>query len=122
MRYLFPVLLSLSVSLTPAFCLADPPQVLAAKVNRSGMFWRIDVTLKHPDTGWDHYADLWQVTDAKGNVLAKRKLLHPHVDEQPFTRSLTNVNIPDGTSEVFISAKCSKGDWGADKFRVPIGN
>jgi len=29
-----------------------------------------------------------------GRVLASRRLLHPHIREQPFTRSLTGVMIP----------------------------
>ena len=43
----------------------------------------------HPDTGWDDYADGWRVLDMDGNELGMRVLHHPHVDEQPFTRSLS---------------------------------
>jgi len=32
------------------------------------------VTLKHADSGWDHYANGWQVVDADGAVLVKRVL------------------------------------------------
>ena len=47
------------------------------------------VTVRHDDTGWEHYADKWEVLDIDQNVLATRILYHPHVDEQPFTRSLS---------------------------------
>jgi len=54
----------------------------------------LDVTLRHEDTGWDHYANRWEVLAPDGRVLATRVLVHPHVHEQPFTRSLSAVRIP----------------------------
>lgn len=59
--------------------------------------------MRHDDEGWDHYAHRWLVLDEGGEVLGERVLLHPHVDEQPFTRSQT-VTIPEGTSHVRIVA------------------
>ena len=52
-----------------------------------------------------------EVLDAAGNRLGYRELFHPHVDEQPFTRSLRNVMIPDGTTEVFIRVRCNRDNW-----------
>ncbi len=85
---------------------ADAPQISQAIAARGAMGWRIDVTLAHPDSGWDHYADRWQVEAEDGTVLGQRILHHPHVDEQPFTRSLTGLMVPDGTRRVFIRAGC----------------
>jgi len=82
--------------------LANIPQVVAAKAEKTGATWRFDVTLRHADTGWQHYADGWRVLDPAGNVLGYRKLLHPHVDEQPFTRALGGVRIPAGVTRVLI--------------------
>ena len=93
--------------------LADPPVVEKAMANRSDLGWRIDVTLRHPDTGWDHFADQWQVLDLDGQVIATRQLMHPHVDEQPFTRSLVDVMLPDGIRQVTIRARCSQGEFSA---------
>lgn len=62
------------------------------------------VSLQHADSGWQHYADRWEVLSPAGEVLATRKLLHPHVDEQPFTRSLSGVVIPEGLKSVQIRA------------------
>ena len=69
--------------------------------------YRFDVTLLHADEGWDHYADAWEVLDPDGNILATRILAHPHINEQPFTRSLTGVEIPDGLKEVIIRGRDS---------------
>lgn len=97
---------------------ADSPEIVDVDVKKSGMSWRFSVTLRHGDTGWDHYADGWEVVDDAGNVLGRRDLLHPHVNEQPFTRSLNAVMVPDGTREVFIRAKCSVDGWTGEPYRV----
>ncbi len=59
------------------------------------------VTLKHNDQGWKHYADRWEILDLQGNLLATRVLAHPH-REQPFTRQLTDISIPDGVNQVRV--------------------
>ncbi|WP_454276179.1 hypothetical protein [Roseovarius sp. MBR-154] len=113
------------VSCLGACCLATAvmahePAILDVQVEKSGMSWRVDVTIEHPDTGWDHYADGWEVLDANGNRLGHRILHHPHVDEQPFTRSLTNLNLPDGTREIFVKAHCSIEGWSSETVRVEL--
>ncbi|MDJ0741045.1 MAG: hypothetical protein QNJ91_15120 [Gammaproteobacteria bacterium] len=74
---------------------AGEVDVLQVEIRRAaaGSF-DIDVTLRHADTGWDHYANRWEVLGPDGRVLATRVLYHPHVNEQPFTRSLSAVAIP----------------------------
>lgn len=75
--------------------------------------WRFDVTILHPDTGWEHYADGWRVLDMDGNELGMRVLFHPHENEQPFTRSLDGVKIPSGTAQVQIQARDLPKGWNA---------
>ena len=74
-----------------------------AKKGQGGGY-RFTVTLRHADAGWDHYADAWEVLAPDGKVLGTRVLYHPHVNEQPFTRSLTGVRVPVGVSRVLIRA------------------
>lgn len=62
------------------------------------------VSVRHADSGWDHYANRWEIIGPQGTVLATRTLLHPHVEEQPFTRSLRNVKIPTTTTWVRVRA------------------
>ncbi len=83
---------------------ADSPTVVDVKASRTGDTWRFDVTIRHADTGWDHYANAFVVTDADGTELGTRVLHHPHVNEQPFTRSLTGVTVPPGTPSVTVHA------------------
>ncbi|MDZ7747812.1 MAG: hypothetical protein U5K43_02405 [Halofilum sp. (in: g-proteobacteria)] len=66
--------------------------------------YRFTVTVAHADTGWDHYADRWEVVAPDGAVLATRVLHHPHTNEQPFTRSLGGVEIPADISRVELRA------------------
>jgi nucleoid-associated protein YgaU len=84
--------------------LAGDVEIVAATARKSGNAWSFSVTLKHADTGWDHYANLWQVLTPGGELLGERVLLHPHVNEQPFTRSLSGITVPDGVNEVIIRA------------------
>ena len=55
-----------------------------------------------------------------GTVLGTRVLLHPHENEQPFTRSLSGVEIPDGINEVLIRAHDNVDGYGATTFRLKL--
>ncbi|WP_324752359.1 hypothetical protein [Roseovarius sp. Pro17] len=107
-------------ALIPATAVAQPPVITDVRVARDDMGWKFSVTILHPDTGWDHYANGWDIMSEDGTVLATRVLHHPHVDEQPFTRSLRQVVLPDGTQQIFIRAHCSKGDRSAPGTAVKI--
>ena len=102
--------------------LADPPTVVDATARHTGAGWTVSVTLTHPDTGWDHYADGWRIEAPDGTELGFRELLHPHVSEQPFTRSLSGVALPEGLTEVRIRARCNADGWASAAFKLEIGD
>ena len=107
------------------FCLslpahADDAVIEGAVARATGSGWTFSVTLSHGDTGWDDYADGWRIVAVDGRELGMRVLYHPHVDEQPFTRSLSGVDIPDGTTEVFIEARTNADGWGTARFPVAL--
>jgi hypothetical protein len=79
-----------------------------------------NVTVQHADTGWKHYANQWDVVAPDGKVLGSRVLYHPHVNEQPFTRSLSNVQIPAGIKKVIIRARDLKHGWGGKEMEVEL--
>lgn len=95
----------------PAPLAASPVEVVAVEAeNTGGDTWRFSVTLRHDDTGWEHYAERWQVLGPDGQtLLGERVLLHPHVDEQPFTRSQGGIAIPEDVTRVHIRAFDNKG-------------
>lgn len=81
----------------------------------------VAVTVRHDDEGWDHYADAWQIVDpASEEVLAERELLHPHVNEQPFTRSLFDVALPDGIDRILARARCNVHGFGGREVLVDL--
>ena len=80
----------------------------------------VTATVSSADTGWDKYADAWEVRTSDGTVLGTRELLHPHVDEQPFTRNLTGVDIPAGTETITVVARDSVEGFCGETFDVPI--
>ncbi len=107
-------------SLTAASAMAGEVDVVGAKVTKSGDgVYRFDVTLKHADQGWDHYADRWDVLDRDGNKLGQRLLAHPHENEQPFTRSAT-IKIPASVREVTIRGNDSQHGLGGQEMRLAI--
>ncbi len=108
------------VSFAATTVFADPPKIEDVTARQSGNTWRFDVTLSHGDTGWDHYADGWRVIDLNGNELGMRVLAHPHVNEQPFTRSLSGVAVPEGTAEVGIQARDNLTGWGPQVRKVKL--
>lgn len=102
--------------------IAGDVEIVGVEATRSGDTWWFSVTLKHADEGWDHYANLWQVIAPDGSVLGERVLAHPHVNEQPFTRSLGGVVIPDGIDTVTIRARDSVHGIGKNEQSVSLTN
>ncbi|MEO1552212.1 MAG: hypothetical protein AAFR93_17615 [Pseudomonadota bacterium] len=110
----------LAVPLCPGWAAAGEADVVDATAVRTGDTWRFDVTVSHADEGWEHYADAWVVLAPDGQELARRVLAHPHVTEQPFTRSLSGVVIPDGLTQVTVAAQDSVHGFGGVTLIVPL--
>ncbi len=113
-----PIFVCMMLLATPA--IADAPVIEQVTARQTGASWNFSVTLSHPDTGWDHYADGWEVLAPDGTRLGYRELLHPHVNEQPFTRSLSGVSLPDGLKTVLIRARDTKDGWAADPYEYTL--
>jgi len=101
--------------------IAGEADVVGAKASKSSDgTWSFDVTVAHGDEGWDHYANRWDVVAPDGTVLGTRTLHHPHETEQPFTRSLRGVSVPDGVVSVSIRANDSVHGTGGKEFSVDL--
>ena len=97
-------------------CLAGEVEIVRAAFRALGQngdrgAWRVEVTLRHDDTGWEHYADAWRVVLEDGTVLGTRTLYHPHETEQPFTRG-HDVIVP-------ATARTVHG-WAAERLAVDL--
>ncbi len=100
---------------------AGEADVVDVSVKQSGKnIYSFSVTVRHADEGWDHYANKWDVVAPDGTVLGTRVLYHPHVDEQPFTRSLSGVNIPDTVGTVSVRAHDSVHEYGGKTATVNV--
>lgn len=76
--------------------------------------WNIDATLSSPYDTAERYADAWRVLGPDGTVYGVRELTHDHQAEQPFTRSLPGVDIPDDVERVTVEGRDQEFGWGGE--------
>jgi hypothetical protein len=117
---MFKTAITLAMILTAQAAAADNPVIQNVHANQSGGLWTFDVTISHGDDGWGHFADAWRILDSSGKQIAVRELIHPHVDEQPLTRSLSGIAIPAGTAEVGVQARDTVDGWAKDIKKVKL--
>jgi hypothetical protein len=97
--------LLLTTLLVAGIAFAGEADVVKATIKKNGDgTYRIDATIKSNDRGWDYYADKFEAVTTDGKVLGTRVLVHPHDDEQPFTRELDQLKIPSGTKQIIVRA------------------
>jgi Tol biopolymer transport system component len=101
-------------------------EFVRATLSSNGI-WRFDVTVHHPDTGWEDYANGWNVVLPDGTVLKSspddpftRLLLHPHETEQPFTRSQSGLRIPEDVTTVTVRAHDLVDGWGGREIIIDL--
>ena len=100
---------------------AGEADVVNVEVRKRGSnLYDFSVTVQHQDSGWDHYANRWEVLDEKGGIIGTRTLHHPHVKEQPFTRVLSGVVIPIGVKTVTIRAHDSVHKYGGKHIEMSL--
>jgi hypothetical protein len=100
---------------------AGEADVVDVRVKQTGEnVFSFSVTVRHLDEGWDHYANKWDVVAPDAKVLGTRILHHPHEDEQPFTRSLSGVKVPQNISTVTIRAHDAVHQYGGKTVTVKL--
>lgn len=120
MKKMFLIAMTL-MALNDGTTLAGEADVTAVKViTTADKHYSFDVTVSHGDEGWDHYADKWDVLATDGTVLGTRVLHHPHVNEQPFTRTLSGVQIPAKITRVTLRAHDSVHGYGGKEISVDL--
>jgi len=97
---------------------ADVVDVKVSKGDNNS--YSFTVTVLHKDTGWNHYANKWEIIDGKEIILGTRILHHPHVEEQPFTRSLSGVEIPENLKSVTVRAYDSVHGYGGKVVNIEL--
>ncbi|MCF6277798.1 MAG: hypothetical protein L3J16_03490 [Anaerolineales bacterium] len=106
---------------------ANADVIFVRAVQAADGSWTFSVTVRHPDTGWDDYADGWDILTPDGAGLKRnaddpftRLLVHPHVDEQPFTRSQSGLIIPEGVTQVTVRAHDLLDGFGGREILVDL--
>lgn len=107
--------------------MADANVEYVRAVHNGNTSWTFHVTVRHLDTGWEDYADGWDVVLPDGTVIKPdssspftRLLLHPHETEQPFTRSQSGIIIPDNITTVTVRAHDLVDAWGGQEVLVDL--
>lgn len=90
------------------------PDVVAVRVaERSAGVFDFDVTISSPYDSPSRYADGFRVMGEDGRtVFGVRPLGHDHASEQPFTRDLYGVRVPDGVRQVVVQGRDQRYGWG----------
>lgn len=96
------------------------PDVLEARLERSGDGWTVAATISSPYDSEERYADAFRVVAPDGTVLGVRELLHPHAEEQPFTRSLSGIDIPADVDAVVVEGRDLIHGWGGRTVTIEV--
>lgn len=96
------------------------PDVVDVSLTTSGGTWSVAATISSPYDTPDRYADAFRVLAPDGTELGVRELAHDHAGEQPFTRSLEDVTIPDDVAEVIVQGRDQRNGWGGDTVTVAV--
>ena len=94
-------------------------EVRGVEVSGSPENYRFSVEIRSPDTGCDQYADWWEVISPDGKLIYRRILAHSHVNEQPFIRSGSPVEIAE-TTEVIVRAHMNNLGYGTRVHRGTV--
>jgi len=96
------------------------PDVVDAVAEPADGGWSFAVTLSSPYDTPERYADAWRVVGPDGTVFGVRELTHDHQNEQPFTRSLSGVEIPHGVATVTIEGRDQLNGWGGATLTIDL--
>ena len=117
----------LALPLLANVALAGEADVLGVDVSckpapggRSASICQFSVTVRHGDQGWEHYVNRWEIVDPEGKVIATRVLRHPHVEEQPFRRSMGRIRIQHAMPLVIVRASDGVHGTGGREIAVQV--
>ena len=97
------------------------PRVVDVTVGaESAHVFTFAVTISSPYDSAERYADAWRIVGPDGTVYGTRELAHHHAGEQPFTRSLSGVEIPAEVITVEVEGRDQLHGWGGATVEVDV--
>jgi hypothetical protein len=97
------------------------PDIRSVDIQRTGDgTYTLDVTVSSPYDSPERYADGWRVLDPDGNELGSHMLAHDHAGEQPFTRTQSGLEIPEGVTEVTVEGRDQANGYGGETVTVQV--
>lgn len=96
------------------------PDIVDASATLSNGSWTFLVTVSSPYDTSERYADGWRILGPDGTEYGFRLLTHDHATEQPFTRSLDGIEIPDGVTVLTIEGRDSTNGFGGTTFELTL--
>lgn len=95
------------------------PDIVSVEMTRdSEASASFTVTVSSPYDSPQRYADGWRVLDQDGAVVGAHTLSHDHAGEQPFTRTQSGVEIPEGTTELTIEGRDQVSGYGGETVTI----
>ncbi len=96
------------------------PDVIDAELEPAGDTWRLSATLSSPYDTPERYSDAFRALTPDGEELGVRVLLHDHANEQPFTRALTDLQIPDDVDTIIVEGRDLEHGWGGETITLEV--
>lgn len=98
------------------------PDIRSAALKRTGTgAYAATVTVSSPYDTPERYADGWRVLKAgTDEVLGEHMLAHDHADEQPFSRTQSDLKIPDGVTRVTIQGRDQDNGYGGETVTIDV--
>jgi hypothetical protein len=101
--------------------LDEGAKIVSVTVKGTSGDYRFSVGVSSPDTGCEQYADWWEVISTDGKLLYRRILGHSHVNEQPFVRSGSGIDI-GATDEVIVRVHVNTLGYGTTAFKGSVAS
>ena len=97
------------------------PDVVDVEITADGDgTYALEITISSTYDTPERYADGWRVLDPDGEELGVMELTHDHASEQPFTRTQSGLEIPDGVTSVTVEGHDQANGYGGATQTVDV--
>ena len=99
--------------------LKNEASIVSVSVSGNEGNYTFNVGISSPDTGCKQYANWWEVISEDGKLIKRRILGHSHVNEQPFVRSDSGIQIKNNQI-VIVRGHMNTSGYGTIVFKGSV--